>query len=134
MTEIKRPSYVTFTPNGEITELFCKVCGSQIGGIEDTVQGRSLDKTTNKWVERVVRQFRRFSGYTEMKMEFEDGSAHVTNGCNKCMTEHLNKDDLTAIYNADLDIEAVAGNPHVKKLRERIPTRVVAVRVGGGIV
>jgi hypothetical protein len=129
---IKRPQYVVFNDFGQIESMFCKLCGSEIGSIKDLTQGRRFDKSTKTWIEERIRQFRRNSNYAEMKIEFDDGSCHVTNGCRRCMQSSLDSDALNELHNADLDIEEAQGNKGVKMLRTRKALHVLAVRTDGG--
>jgi|SRR4249919_4089527 hypothetical protein len=105
MTFLKRPNYITYGDNYEIAEIFCKICGAAIGGLTSKMIGRRLDPATKKWIETEEVRFRRFGNYAELKIEFEDGSAHVTNGCSKCMHENLTPEELDALHQADLSVD-----------------------------
>ena len=128
---VKRPNFVRYGPKGELEELFCKVCGSAIGGMTEQVKGRRFEN--NQWIEERILRFRRFHNYVEIKMEFQDGSAHVTNGCRNCLNEKLTFDQMYELHIADMEMEGDL--PHVKQTKRRAPKRVVAIRSdGGGIV
>ncbi len=68
---------------GVITAVYCKGCGTQIKGL-------NKDKSLIP-----------FWNYREMTIEFDDGSAHMTPICVKCLTK--DKDNLEAIYISDLE-------------------------------
>lgn len=134
IVKLKCPDYVQFDSFGNIEHIVCKLCGTTIAGMQDMEQGKELDKKTKTWIKTVVRQFRRFPNYAEVKIEFEDGSAHVTNLCDRCAQENIEPDILKAIYNADIDMEEKQGNKHTALLRKRVPSRVVTISLGGGII
>ncbi len=133
---LKRPDYVVFDTDGSIKELFCKVCGTSIAGMRNTVKGRHFDKTTGTWIQESVTRFQRSNLYAEMKIEFMDGSGHVTNGCatclNKISTRGHEDEVLLALLNADMDIEQKQGNKHTRLARDRVPSHVSVVRNDGG--
>jgi len=130
MTEyrfVRRPNYVQLGPNGEMQEMFCKVCGTAIGGLTEQVKGRRFEHGV--WIEERVERFRRFHNYVELKIAFEDGSAHVTNGCNNCLSESLTPEQLNELHMADMELD---GASYTAEYKKRIPTMVMAVRSDGG--
>lgn len=78
---LNRPDFAVYSPLGELRELYCKVCGVQIGGGP---------------------KFTRYSNYVEVKFRCNDGSDHVTTGCNKCLSRSTSKRVLTAMLVADM--------------------------------
>jgi len=127
---VKRPNFVRFGPNGELEELFCKVCGTAIGGHTEQVKGRRFEHGT--WIEERILKFRRFHNYVELKMEFWDGSAHVTNGCSDCLGENLTSDQMYELHLADMEMDLEGGGSHAEICKTRVPRRVVATRSDGG--
>jgi hypothetical protein len=129
-TYVQRPNYVLYGPNGELEELFCKVCGTAIGGMTEQVKGRRFEH--GQWIEERILRFRRFHNYVELKMDFQDGSAHVTNGCRNCLHEGLTSDQMYELHLADMELD---GAPYTIKSKARVPKGVVAIRSdGGGLV
>lgn len=63
---LRRPNYANVSPGGQLTALFCKVCGATIG---DSPRG----------------SFRHRPTYAEMEIVFQDGSRHIANGCRTCL-------------------------------------------------
>lgn len=128
---VQRPSYIILTRTGGLQEIFCKACGTSIGGVQETIKGRRREGD-GRWVEDRTSGFRRFSNYVEIKMQFEDGSFHVTNGCRNCLNDKLTPEQLQELHHADMDIE---GTPSSQAMKERKPVRVVVFRPdAGGIV
>lgn len=127
-TYVQRPRYVLQGPMGDILELFCKICGSAIAGKRTQVTGRRRTMT-GEWIEDHLQTFVRFNNYGEIKIEFEDGSFHVTNGCSQCLNINLAPDVLFELHNADMDVEESIGG---EIARTKTPLRVVAIRTDGG--
>lgn len=128
---VLRPNYVIFGPGNRIEELFCKVCGSAIAGMQSTIKGRRLDPATKQWIEEHVLEFRRFHNYAELKMQFEDGSYHVTNGCKTCLSGTLPIEKLHELHIADMLIEDMI-YPGQEEHMSRVPESAVAIRTDGG--
>lgn len=125
---VLRPNYVIYDDVGAIKELFCKVCGSAIAGVQESVRGMRQTRQ-GLWVEERVLAWRRFPNYAELKMEFEDGSFHVTNGCRNCLTEALTNEQLHELMHADMSME---GTENAEASKERVAARIVAIRTDGG--
>ena len=70
--------------NNFITAVYCKGCGDKIKGVND--RGQLFE----------------YGNYTEMTLEFDNNSAHVTPMCKKCVNSRT-KEDMEAIYVADLE-------------------------------
>lgn len=66
-----------------VTAIYCKGCGVQIKGLRNNI-------LTPYW------------NYTEITIEFDDSSAHMTPMCRKCAKTE-NKEALEAMYIADLE-------------------------------
>jgi hypothetical protein len=115
----------------QIEELFCKVCGSAIGGMTSQVKGRRFESATKTWIEEHVLEFRRFHNYAELKMQFEDGSYHVTNGCRTCLSATLIPEQLHELHIADMEVEDMI-YPGQEEHMARIPVSAVAIRIDGG--
>ena len=76
--------YVERQPNGMITAIYCKGCGSQI-------QGLNKDNVLTP-----------FHNYRETTIEFDNGTKHMTPMCIKCYRIQ-DKDALEALYTSDLE-------------------------------
>lgn len=126
-TYVKRPAYIKVGPDGSLEELFCKVCGTAIGGMSTQVKGKRFEN--GQWIEEHILRFRRYHNYAELKLEFWDGSAHVTNGCRDCLHEGLTFDQMYELHCADMELDA---GPHSKLCKTRAPKGVVAIRTDGG--
>lgn len=83
---LAKRKFAEYMPNGAIKWLYCKVCGAQIGRYEQDRKG-----------------FVRNSMYAEVKIQFDDGSYHVTNGCKNCIKMSLAPDTLQEMYEADCE-------------------------------
>lgn len=128
MHQVKRPDYVKYDEEGRLSELYCKLCGSQIGGRVRVLIGKRMEDgvLSNDYIV----EFKRFPNYAEGKIEFHDGSAHVTLGCKDCLTGKLDPETLDAIHQADLD---QAPSEYVERYKDRISKRLIGVKRGGGI-
>jgi len=127
-TWVQRPDYVIFDSEGNIKEMFCKVCGDVIAAHEDRLKERKVG-WGGKIIEVRQARFTRKNNYCELKMEFQDGSAHVTNGCTKCLHPNLSTDQLYELHRADLLLD---GGQHTVRNLQRVPIEAVAIRQGGG--
>lgn len=103
MEKLARPDYVVLDDRGRMIELYCKVCGQQIGGI-------------------VRLKFTRFKNYAEVKFTFDDKSNHVTNLCVDCVYDVNDSPRLMKlIHNADLDIMAQDNPAFLEEKRRKRP-------------
>ncbi len=127
---VKRPNFVIKDTDGTMKELLCCCCGTVIAGKAPRVVGRRQTRD-NRWIETVAIEFRRYSNYAEVKIQFLDGSYHVANGCRKCLTENMVPEKLHEIHMADMLHEDMQF-PGREKMMERIPLSAVAVRSDGG--
>lgn len=112
---LARPNYITYTDTGAIDNIFCKQCGAPIAGFV------SVPVTTKT---RGIR-WRRFPNYAEIKMQFDDGHYHVTNGCKACLNLGLPANTLWDMYAADMTEMKITTDPDIA------PMRVVAMDTTG---
>lgn len=104
--KLQRPDYIILDAAGRVTQIFCKVCGTQIGQM-------------NK-IGRMVRT----SEYIEAKIQCTDGSFHHTNGCDKCLHQSLPPSMLRKLMQADARYDPVI------TARRGKPARVVQLGLG----
>lgn len=119
--ELRRSNFATYAPNGVLLELFCKICGTQIAStyLRPGPHPSSVPQL----------KFSRNNLYAEIKMAFEDGSHHVTNGCKNCLGTNMPPELLESLFEADMqDLGAI-------DQRNGKPTKVVVYdSTGGGII
>lgn len=94
---------------GQLVELHCKKCGKLIGKLVTAGDGSKV--------------FERYN-YLEMKVRCDDGSFHVTNGCDKCLKGKLSMKQIAAFLAEDAKFDAGLGEMHRK------PVEVIAFGVG----
>lgn len=80
-----RCRYIDRDGNGMITAVYCKGCGRQIQGMSS--KGHLFP----------------YGNYTEMTIVFDDKSAHITPVCKKCVNSKKSREDIEAMYIADLE-------------------------------
>ena len=125
MTFVKAANFARLGPGGELQTLLCKLCGTVIGEKQLRTVGFRTAPNGQK-IERIVESFVRNHLYMEIKIAYDDGSFHVTNGCKKCLNGSLIVDILDDITFTDQ-----------KDLGLNLPRRAVEVvekKIGGGIV
>lgn len=129
---VKCPDFVRFDAgSGAMVAILCKVCGTVIAGLTEETTRRSHDRAGNM-IETKRVQFARFNNYAEVKIEFKDGSAHVTNICTVCLTSSIEDHELQELYEADIHVD---GAGYTEKLIARKAKRIAALaRNTGGIV
>lgn len=88
-------SHIEFDPEGRILTIKCKVCG----GIVASTQLRPTSPVSGSALKH---KFTRHNNYTEIKMELDDGSFHVTNGCGDCLKARMDPDILYELWSADM--------------------------------
>jgi hypothetical protein len=111
--------------DGKVHSIQCKMCGATIA---DTVE-RTIGFEVNRRGERirvVNRQLTYLPNYREIKIEFDDGSSHVTNGCANCLSEKLHPSILDEMHHADRTLASDEG--YRKSDKERLAVGVVAVQ------
>jgi len=106
---LEYPNYISYSPGGHsIAEMRCKGCGIPIAQVRDietrtiTESHRALDRP--KTIRQEVRIFKRLENYTELKIEFENGTFHVTNGCAGCLIEDISVEKLRELLIADVEM------------------------------
>lgn len=104
------PHYTQLGPRGEVTAIFCKVCGQR------TASMRGNDLIRNPI-------------YQEAKILCDDGSYHVTNGCVNCLTMNTSPAVLDEILDADQEM-----SPEGYTLHDAQRSAMFVVAVGVGIV
>jgi hypothetical protein len=112
--------------DGELQRLQCKICGTVIGEKQQRTIG-FRKAPDGRVIERIIEGFTRNHLYTEIKIIYDDGSAHVTNGCKNCLMGHLSVEalaELTAVDERDLKMVPRRGTP----------IEVVETKIGGGII
>jgi len=97
-----------------------------IGELGTTPVGRYQD-SLGRIIEKHVEAFTRNDFYTELKIAYEDGSFHITNGCKNCLHQSLTIDQLAQITEVDEDDLEL---PH----RNGAPVGIMKIKLGGGIV
>ena len=87
---LAKPDYITFGPQQQIVEIFCKLCGNLVAGLQG---------------EGYQRRFYYFPNYVEFKFSCDDRSSHVTNLCDDCLSEAvLDSDILQLLHDADVAV------------------------------
>ncbi|MEE9302864.1 MAG: hypothetical protein V3U84_03670 [Thiotrichaceae bacterium] len=76
--------FIEYDSNNFIIAVYCKGCGDKIKGLNS--RGQLFP----------------YGNYTEITLEFDNNSAHVTPMCKKCVSGKT-KEDLEALYIADLE-------------------------------
>lgn len=123
------PNYVRKDPNSSETEaISCKICGTVIAEKMERTIGYETDRAGNR-IRVVARQFVYLPTYTEIKIVFEDGSDHVTNGCSNCMHDQLKPEVLDEIHRAD---QEQSPDGYTERERNRHSVGVIGVVKGGG--
>ena len=105
---IKAIDYVTRDLQENVLEIRCKLCAARIQGMVpipgakpllDLVEGHTRTK-------HIPVRLAALANYQEVVIEFDDGSAHVTQICKRCAGT-LSNDDLEALYVADAAVLTV---------------------------
>lgn len=99
-----RREYVRYGPDGKYIEaVMCKLCGATIASLRDVDDLPAQVVKTSEGRKNVVRVMLAYNDqYVNMKIAFDDGSAHVTQICKKCGEREDILDLLDDIYNLDL--------------------------------
>jgi hypothetical protein len=126
MIKIECTDFARFE-NGILVRLYCKMCGTIIGELTNRPLERKL-APNGTIIERHTERFCRTADYCEMKIVYEDGSAHITHGCKSCLQgtqfDEYDLQRITEIDEVDLNL------PH----REAAPVGIAQIKVGGGII
>src|SRR5262245_852561 len=126
MSFVKVKKFAHFNADGSLERLQCKLCGDIIGETQQRPVGRR-NRPDGRIVEKIVENFARNHKYTEIKIAYDDGSAHVTNGCKRCLTGDMaveKLDEITQVDTEDLQLPPI----------NRKAIGVVKLLVGGGII
>jgi len=126
MKYVKTRDFARLTAEGALDRLHCKMCGRIIGETQQRTVGFK-ERPDGRIIERIVESFTRNNLYMEVKIAFNDGSAHVTNGCSDCLSGNLGEEILAELTQADEEEQE-------RPVSERKPIGVVKTRLGGGIV
>lgn len=126
-------NYVLWGPTG-IEEVLCKECGTPVRGLV-VHPGHSERRSINgkdTVFERMV--MATFPEYTEITIDFDDGSHHVTVSCSKC-AQSMTLADVEWHYCTDMlemDIES-KGELAWQYFADRLPVAFHISYVGPGI-
>ena len=112
----------------QIAEIFCKLCGTAIAGYTEQLIKKGVNRN-GVMVETVRQKFQRHHNYGELKIQFTNGSFHVTTCCTSCLNDHIHPDALQEMYWADVIREPGSYTPNDRK---RVPERVAASMKGAG--
>jgi hypothetical protein len=118
--------FVTYGNDGQMAVLHCKICGVVIGEKQERTVG-FRHGPDGRVIERVLEGFARNHLYMEIKITFEDGSAHVTNGCKNCLTGLTDGARLSELEQCDMEEQGL-------KARTVSAVEVIETKIGGGIL
>lgn len=111
MIQLARPNFIERSSGGGITGIYCKLCGMQIA---------------HPFNNRIVYS----QQYMEIKLQFEDGSFHVTNLCKVCAADiGDHPDKMEALYEADI-AEMAEQVPSLADLSGKGAPRLYSMMVG----
>lgn len=121
LKRLRVQDYQVRNSDGFVTKVLCKRCGDVIREVRPVAEPFE-DGTVP--VALVT-----LSHYAEVKIAFDDGSAHITAACLTCARKGWTEDDLEALYSADLEqwIIEEQGPELVNRWAERKPLKVVAI-------
>lgn len=101
---LKRKDFVVYDDRRMVRELYCKVCGEQIAGMVPRPKGPGPE------IGVLVEKFTRFPNFADAKFHFNDGSFHVTNGCQNCLRLGLTPAEMLELYRCDMEeMDMLAG-------------------------
>ncbi len=126
MNYVRVAKFATFSPDGNLELLQCKLCGTVIGEKQLRPIGYK-ERPDGRIVERIVENFVHNHMYTEVKILCSDGSAHVTNGCHNCLTGELSVEKLEELIQTDEEEQE-------REPSARTAVGVLKVKKGGGIL
>jgi len=118
---------------GDIREVRCKLCACAIKSLVVDDSFREVKKTKNRTMvyERLV--LAELANYVEIKIDFNDGSKHITHICKKDYKE-LSVEDLETLYVGDLQqmiYEGGLSDEHMEIWGIRRPTGFSLFRMNG---
>lgn len=102
---VRKWDFVKFGPHG-IEAVHCKECGRPIKGlvVDDRFSETRIINGKTIVFQRLV--LAELPGYSEIEIEFDDGSRHITHVCKGCLPK-LTPNDLDALYEADMDMWSI---------------------------
>jgi hypothetical protein len=92
-------TYLRKDPRGQLLEIHCKLCYTDIAGLVEVETRRDRENGTPRTV--LVQRFQYFPNYKEIKIKFDDGTSHITNICSQCL-QQLKKEELEVLYLSDI--------------------------------
>lgn len=116
----ERAAYVKYGSAG-IEAIHCKLCGQPLRELrpDDRFQERRTINGRDVIVERLA--LLTLQPYTEVRIDFDDGSHHVTCLCQECANS-LTVEHLEAVYAMDMDVmQAEAGGFPWELYATRVP-------------
>jgi hypothetical protein len=104
ISSLKHVQHVRHQETGrfEMTGINCKICGSVIAGPVDSGMHSKTERIGQREIIYRTLLFSRYSQYTEIEIEFNDGSHHVTHLCKQCIPRVTEPGMLERLYVADL--------------------------------
>lgn len=118
--------YVQYHPKfpGMVEAIFCKICRTLIRGLVEDERFQDVVSRGGKIIVYKKLIMASFASYTEIEIEFDDGSKHVTSCCRQC-ANRLQSDDLEELYSADLAQWEQEGAKLGGNIGERKPVKIV---------
>lgn len=116
--------------------VLCRGCGAVLRGWVDDERFEEAREVNGQHLVYRRLIFATFSGYAELTMVFDDGSAHVAHGCHECLSKVVDLEDLEQLYAADLrewlaQESAGKGPARWDLLADRAPTKIASLIRGG---
>lgn len=125
--------WVKHDNRGSAREIMCKGCRTKIAGMLISDAEPQQIVMNGKLITVAGVEFTHLTEYDEALIEFDDGSAHVTSGCRKCLGT-LRKENspgqLSSWYEQDLaswlkEIQITGKGELHPKLLSRNPVRII---------
>lgn len=112
--------YVIENDVGMVSEVLCKACGEVIRDLRPVAEPLEDDTVPVALIS--------LAHYTEVKIEFDDGSFHITPMCGDCAKAGWTSEALEELYGSDLDQWALDAFDAAEILRwaRRKPVKIVA--------
>ena len=123
---LKRTEYMEMDGNTQLA-VYCKRCGRKIQGLVAHGEPKTF-KSGGKIIQQYMMRMSALPLYTEVEIQCDDGSKHVTPCCKEC-APFLTEDELDAFLIADTAAEVEeskrSGIPMSEKLLEhRVMRRI----------
>lgn len=92
-----------WSSSGAIEEIRCKICGARIMGFVEDERFEESRLVNGQMVmyKKLVPAY--LPGFAQIRLIFDDNSAHITHMCSACVAE-LNEEKLELIYASDMKI------------------------------